>query len=318
MRTREVQAQTRWTEWKNNVFVLRLVSINRFPNETEWGKNCTFLCIGRIRRRAMRTTWHDDSFISRVCVCFRGDIIVLYTFIFCLFGCSLHCFSLLSLPVPVQNHKYLNSEMRAHKAGLWRTVIIEYVHAREAIKMPTKRKKQIMCARLSVLNFSAGGESGRAHKQTLSCTVGSGARYTIYTFIRTSFSCTNVIIIISITEWCDIVHIFSPSRIAYARIPHICWVVDLDTGYTIVYLPSTHTFCFCFVSFQCSLASSFERWWAARMRPMYLTCALMMPESHSKCDDCRQTNYDWVNINKLNRVHDIVCTVLLRQFVVCV
>lgn len=95
---------------------------------------------------------------------------------------------------------------------------------------------------------------------------------------------------------------FFPRRESHMRAFH----TFAGSGYWILHISTIDAYIFFFFSFQLSLASSFERWSAARMRQKYSTCALMMPESHSKCDDCRQTNYDWVNINKLNRVHDIV------------
>lgn len=136
---------------ENNVFFLSLfqfffflVSINRFFERRERerkNKRNAFLCSGRAFGTICDVTWWFDHFSC----CFGFFVATLLFSVVFLFVRASSAVVIVAVR-SVQNHKYLNSEMRAHDERF--RCSHHRVNGREAIKIPTKQKKQIICSTL--------------------------------------------------------------------------------------------------------------------------------------------------------------------------
>lgn len=220
-------------------------------------------------------------------------------FLFCLF--ALDCVVIVAVR-SVQNHKYLNSEMRAHKAGLTQP-IIEYTREKQLKFQQNRERKKTKAntVRLSVLNFSVVADNVHAHishQQTHSYTHSRIDGWNRYA----SCGC-------SLSHEC---HHYRVMRHIFISLSYI-WESHMRAYHTFSTLGricthhTSHNTKFIRISFFGIFIWSLT---GTRIRERHTATENVYRAHHvrcSKCDDVdKQIMTEWVNINKLNRVH--ACT----------
>lgn len=133
---REHKSEAQTKQRTSRIMFFFLVSINRFSERRDKKKNTQMPFFALAEHSARYATWHDDSIIFPCCFSFSGR-----HYCFRLYFCLLVPLRLLSLSlsVPYKITNIWTVKCEHTKSGS--DAAITRLHAREAIKIPTKQKK---------------------------------------------------------------------------------------------------------------------------------------------------------------------------------